>query len=171
MAKRISVINFKGGVGKTTFAFQFAAGLARYHEGTRVLLVDMDHQSSLSIICLTAAQWVKIVKAERTVNAVFKPFIGLNFALSVERLSGALHMDAQFQAPVSKPITFINVRRMCRILSARRFEVISLRYPDLNEHDAARRDWLLLNRWQQVRQAAARVFCQPCVLACWPVFC
>lgn len=75
MAKRISVINFKGGVGKTTFAFQFGAGLVRFHNA-RVLLVDMDHQSSLSIVCLTAQKWTQIKDAEKTVNQVFKPFIG-----------------------------------------------------------------------------------------------
>ena len=56
MAKRVSIINFKGGVGKTTLAFNLAAGLARYH-GARVLLVDMDHQSSLSIVCLGSDVW------------------------------------------------------------------------------------------------------------------
>lgn len=75
MAKRVSVINFKGGVGKTTFAFQFAAGLARFHE-SRVLLMDMDHQSSLSIVALTAPVWQKLVSANKTVTEIFKPFIG-----------------------------------------------------------------------------------------------
>jgi chromosome partitioning protein len=56
MAKRVSVINFKGGVGKTTLALQLAAGLTRFH-GSRVLLVDVDHQSSLSIVCLSGANW------------------------------------------------------------------------------------------------------------------
>lgn len=42
MAKRISIINFKGGVGKTTLAFHFGTGLARYPDA-RVLLIDMDH--------------------------------------------------------------------------------------------------------------------------------
>jgi hypothetical protein len=32
----------------------------------------------------------------------------------LERLSGTLHMDARFQAPVSKPITSINIGRMCK---------------------------------------------------------
>ncbi|RQU43471.1 chromosome partitioning protein ParA [Burkholderia cenocepacia] len=75
MAKRVSIINFKGGVGKTTLSFQFAAGLARYHQA-RVLMVDMDHQSSLSIVSLTAPIWQNLVANSRTVNEIFKPFIG-----------------------------------------------------------------------------------------------
>lgn len=74
MAKRVSVINFKGGVGKTTLSYQFAAGLARYH-GARVLMVDMDHQSSLSIVSLGPDVWQALVTANRTVGEVFKPFI------------------------------------------------------------------------------------------------
>lgn len=76
MAKRISVINFKGGVGKTTLAFQLATGLVRYHKPARVLVVDMDHQSSLSIVCLGASEWNRRVAANKTVNEIFKPFIG-----------------------------------------------------------------------------------------------
>jgi chromosome partitioning protein len=75
VAKRVSIINFKGGVGKTTLSFQFAAGLARYHN-SRVLLVDVDHQSSLSIVCLTGNKWAQLVQANRTINEIFKPFIG-----------------------------------------------------------------------------------------------
>jgi chromosome partitioning protein len=75
MAKRISIINFKGGVGKTTLSFNLAAGLVRYHQA-KVLVVDMDHQSSLSIVCLGASNWQNLVTAKRTVTEVFKPFIG-----------------------------------------------------------------------------------------------
>ncbi|MDP1593905.1 MAG: AAA family ATPase [Gallionella sp.] len=78
MAKRISIINFKGGVGKTTLSFQFASGLARFHNA-RVLLVDLDHQSSLSIVCLTGQVWQNIVNMNRTINEVFKPFIGQSY--------------------------------------------------------------------------------------------
>ncbi|MCA1968094.1 MAG: AAA family ATPase [Rhizobium sp.] len=78
MAKRVSVINFKGGVGKTTLAFQLAAGLVRYHKPARVLVVDMDHQSSLSIVCLGATNWNSRVGANLTVNEIFKPFVGQN---------------------------------------------------------------------------------------------
>ena len=76
MAKRISIINFKGGVGKTTLAFNFAAGLARFH-GARVLLVDMDHQSSLSIVCLGTDRWKEVSKKNLTVTPIFRNFLNL----------------------------------------------------------------------------------------------
>jgi len=76
MAKRVSIINFKGGVGKTTLAFHLATGLSRYHDEKRVLLIDMDHQSSLSILCLGPDAWEQAVEEERTVEEVFKPFVG-----------------------------------------------------------------------------------------------
>ncbi len=75
MAKRVSIVNFKGGVGKTTLAFHLAAGLARFH-GSRVLLVDMDHQSSLSIVCLGAARWNAVAGGGRTVTGIFQSFLG-----------------------------------------------------------------------------------------------
>jgi len=73
LAKRISIINFKGGVGKTTLAFHLATGLARFHDAS-VLLVDVDHQSSLSTICLTQPGWRRAVADGRTVDAVFRSF-------------------------------------------------------------------------------------------------
>ena len=69
--KRVSVINFKGGVGKTTLSLHLAAFLARQ---SRLLLVDIDHQSSLSIVVLGAALWEQCVKSQRTVNRVFESF-------------------------------------------------------------------------------------------------
>ena len=75
MAKRVSIINFKGGVGKTTLAFHLGAGLARFH-GKRVLLIDMDHQSSLSVLCLGADGWQAAIKEKRTIDEVFRPFVG-----------------------------------------------------------------------------------------------
>ena len=75
MAKRVSVINFKGGVGKTTLAFHLATGLARYHS-SRVLLVDMDHQSSLSIVTLGGTVWDEVAATGETVTRVFRNFLG-----------------------------------------------------------------------------------------------
>lgn len=72
MARRISIINFKGGVGKTTLAFQLAAGLSKQ---SRVLIVDVDHQSSLSLVCLKEKQWQSAIDQEKTVNSIFNHFI------------------------------------------------------------------------------------------------
>lgn len=77
MAQRISIINFKGGVGKTTLAFHLGTGLAWLHD-SRVLLIDMDHQSSLSILCLGAQGWQKAINEDRTVDEIFSPFVGGN---------------------------------------------------------------------------------------------
>ena len=72
MAKRISIINFKGGVGKTTLAFHLGTGLAWLNK-SRVLLIDMDHQSSLSILCLGADGWQRAVNQRHTIDEVFRP--------------------------------------------------------------------------------------------------
>lgn len=51
-AKRISIFNHKGGVGKTTLTYNIAAALA--NEGQRVLLVDADPQCNLSAYLIDA---------------------------------------------------------------------------------------------------------------------
>lgn len=70
--KKISIINFKGGVGKTTLSLHLAGYLAR--QKSRVLLIDVDHQSSVSIVVLGAELWEKCVQNNRTVNRIFQSF-------------------------------------------------------------------------------------------------
>jgi chromosome partitioning protein len=70
--KKVSIINFKGGVGKTTLSLHLATYLAALQQ--RVLLIDVDHQSSLSIVILGAQLWEKCVNEQRTVNTVFQSF-------------------------------------------------------------------------------------------------
>jgi chromosome partitioning protein len=68
--KIVSVINFKGGVSKTTLAFHLGCFLAN---DARVLLVDVDHQSSLSIVILRA-RWQALATSGTTINRVFESY-------------------------------------------------------------------------------------------------
>lgn len=52
MGKKIFVGNYKGGVGKTTSTFNMAVELKK--KGKKVLVVDLDPQSSLSEVCLNS---------------------------------------------------------------------------------------------------------------------
>lgn len=55
MARKISLINYKGGVGKTSVIVNLASCLA--YLGKRVLLVDFDAQSNTSIWLMRLERW------------------------------------------------------------------------------------------------------------------
>nr|WP_312969960.1 AAA family ATPase [Pseudomonas sp.] len=78
MAKKISLINFKGGVGKSTLTFHLAAHLAKT---SRVLVVDVDHQSSLSIVMMGASLWKNAVDTRRTCNLIFESYCNRKVAM------------------------------------------------------------------------------------------
>lgn len=72
MARKISFINYKGGVGKTSLIVNTAAALAK--TGKRVLLCDFDTQSNASIWLLKLERWNKINGAnEGSVFSIFEP--------------------------------------------------------------------------------------------------
>ena len=71
MAIKISFINFKGGVAKTTLAVNFAATLAR--RGYRTLLVDLDPQSNASLWLLGADRFLARLKEPN--KAVYQLFL------------------------------------------------------------------------------------------------
>lgn len=58
MAKIVTIINFKGGVGKTTVAIETSASLARFY-GKRTLLVDLDPQASATFYVMAQDQWTQ----------------------------------------------------------------------------------------------------------------
>jgi chromosome partitioning protein len=65
----ISVINYKGGVGKTTVTSNIAGELA--YRGKKVLLLDMDAQSSLTFSFITPDYWDKNIKDTKTIKSYF----------------------------------------------------------------------------------------------------
>ncbi len=69
-AKIIALMNFKGGVGKTTVAVNLAATL-RHKYNLRVLLVDLDPQCSTTLWLLPRATWMELCKDKKTVWRIF----------------------------------------------------------------------------------------------------
>ncbi len=67
--KIISVINYKGGVGKTSVSANLAAELA--WSGHRVLLLDMDAQASLTFSFIKPEEWEKDYADRKTIKAWF----------------------------------------------------------------------------------------------------
>ncbi len=62
----VSVINYKGGVGKTTLSANIGAGLAA--RGKKVLLVDLDPQASLTFSFFSQVEWREGLAEHRTIK-------------------------------------------------------------------------------------------------------
>jgi chromosome partitioning protein len=72
MARKISFINYKGGVGKTSLIVNTAAALAKL--GKRVLLFDFDTQSNASIWLLKLDRWNKVnATGQGAIYSIFDP--------------------------------------------------------------------------------------------------
>lgn len=70
--KIVSVINYKGGVGKTSLAANLAAELAWRRK--RVLLIDLDAQASLTFSFIKPDEWEASYQADKTIKSWFDSF-------------------------------------------------------------------------------------------------
>lgn len=70
MTQIVTIINFKGGVGKTTCAVETATALAR-HYGKRTLLVDLDPQASATFYVMEQIHWKQWRDSQGTVYHLF----------------------------------------------------------------------------------------------------
>ncbi|HMV48797.1 MAG TPA: AAA family ATPase [Blastocatellia bacterium] len=72
-AKIISVINYKGGVGKTTTTYHIGCSLAQhYHK--KVLLVDIDPQNNLTFLCAKDQKWEAFKKERGTIATLYRQY-------------------------------------------------------------------------------------------------
>jgi len=69
-AKLASIINMKGGVGKTTLSFNLASYLAE-SRGKKVLLVDLDPQANATIVSTDPTLYIQHCKTKKTIADVF----------------------------------------------------------------------------------------------------
>ncbi|NES05548.1 MAG: AAA family ATPase [Okeania sp. SIO2F4] len=76
--KVISIFNNKGGVGKTTITWNLGDALAR--QGKKVLLIDFDPQSNLSLAVLGEEKFLKLLPSKEnpfrfTIRAYLQNFL------------------------------------------------------------------------------------------------
>jgi chromosome partitioning protein len=71
MTKIVSVINYKGGVGKTALTANLAAELA--WRGKRVLMLDLDPQTSLTFSFILPDVWEKNFSGTVTTTGTSSP--------------------------------------------------------------------------------------------------
>lgn len=69
----VSVINYKGGVGKTTVTANLAAELA--FRGYKVLAIDLDPQASLTFSFISVDEWHKKYEKNKTIKNWYDAFI------------------------------------------------------------------------------------------------
>jgi chromosome partitioning protein len=72
-AKVVSIINMKGGVGKSTTTIALAETLAVHHRW-KVLVIDLDPQTNASIMVAGPEKWNALREAERTLDFYFEHY-------------------------------------------------------------------------------------------------
>jgi chromosome partitioning protein len=70
--KTVAVINYKGGVGKTTLTANLAAELA--YRGYRILMIDLDPQASLTFSFVRPDDWQKNLAPSATIKSWYDSF-------------------------------------------------------------------------------------------------
>lgn len=74
MAPRtVSVVNMKGGVGKSTTVASLAETLSS--EGLRVLVIDLDPQSNVSMMLAGQDRWIELRQAGQTIDEYFNQYV------------------------------------------------------------------------------------------------
>lgn len=94
MAKVISFINYKGGVGKTTTTFHVGCALAMFEPKKKVLLIDADPQTNLTFLCCDMARWEARMKTHGSLETVYSAYL--------DQQTKAFR-DIVWRAPMARP--------------------------------------------------------------------
>nr|NIR61716.1 ParA family protein [Gammaproteobacteria bacterium] len=89
----ISVVNMKGGVGKSTTSLMLAEHDAAVG-GKRVLVVDLDAQANVSACLVGEQRWAALSSARRTALEYFQPLMGRSGGRSLPPLGPFLEPNA-----------------------------------------------------------------------------
>ncbi len=73
-ARVISIINYKGGVGKTTTTYHIGCSLA-YHHNKKVLLIDIDPQTNLTFLCVEIDRWRRLKQNTGTIATIYRRYL------------------------------------------------------------------------------------------------
>jgi chromosome partitioning protein len=82
--KIISVMNYKGGVGKTTITANLAAEMA--FRGKKILAIDLDPQASLTFSFFSVDEWRKNFESSKTIKNWYDAFIDKDADLNLASL-------------------------------------------------------------------------------------
>lgn len=103
--KVISVVNYKGGVGKSTVVSNLGALLTL--KGKRILLIDLDPQASLTFSYMTVDDWEKKYKDEKTIKTWFNEIINGDLTSLERYITKDLNANKTIRSNGGKMISLI----------------------------------------------------------------
>ena len=96
MAKVLSIINLKGGVGKSTLTVALAEVFAAEFNW-RVLVVDLDPQTNATVMLIGEDKWKELNKEGRTIERMFKnaldPETSFDFAAALQKRAALVRVS------------------------------------------------------------------------------
>jgi chromosome partitioning protein len=108
MMKVVSIMNNKGGVGKTTITANLAAYIAS--KGRRVLIMDVDPQTNLTFSFIKTLEWEKRYAKSKTLKDFFRPILeGNKNTVSLDSLIIPLDVESVRIDIISSHLDLIDI--------------------------------------------------------------